>query len=78
MTLWAGGDMTRRVRKTLPGVVLIPDLASTIGALQDWRAQAAATVTNGVTHRAPAKPGGHACTHRVSPRLNWATRRRRW
>ena len=41
--LWAGGEMTRRVRKTLPGVVLIPDLASTIGALRSWR-----------THRVPA------------------------
>ncbi len=38
VTLWAGGEMTRRVRKTLPGVVLIPDLASTIGALKSWRA----------------------------------------
>lgn len=38
VTLWAGGEMTRRVRKTLPGVVLIPDLASTIAALRAWRA----------------------------------------
>jgi methanogenic corrinoid protein MtbC1 len=37
MTLWAGGEMTRRVRKTLPGVVLIPDIAATIGALKSWR-----------------------------------------
>ncbi len=37
-TLWAGGEMTRRVRKTLPGVVLIPDLAASIGALKSWRA----------------------------------------
>jgi methylmalonyl-CoA mutase cobalamin-binding subunit len=37
-TLWAGGEMTRRVRKTLPGVVLIPDLASAMGALKSWRA----------------------------------------
>jgi len=43
VTLWAGGEMTRRVRKTLPGVVLIPDLASTIAALRSWR-----------THRVPA------------------------
>lgn len=43
VTLWAGGEMTRRVRKTLPGIVLIPDLASTIGALRSWRA-----------HRVPA------------------------
>ena len=38
VTLWAGGEMTRRVRKTLPGVVLIPDLASTIAALRSFRA----------------------------------------
>ena len=30
--------MTRRVRKTIPGVVLIPDLASTVNALRSWRA----------------------------------------
>lgn len=36
-TLWAGGEMTRRVRKTLPGVVLIPDLAAMVGALKSWR-----------------------------------------
>ena len=29
--------MTRRVRKTLPGVVLIPDLPAIIGALKSWR-----------------------------------------
>jgi hypothetical protein len=37
--------MTRRVRKTMPGVVLIPDLGASIGALKSWRthwAQAAA------------------------------------
>ncbi len=38
VTLWAGGEMTRRVRKTLPGVVLIPELASVLGALKSWRA----------------------------------------
>ena len=37
-TLWAGGEMTRRVRKTMPGVVLIPDLASITSALRSWRA----------------------------------------
>jgi len=37
VTLWAGGEMTRRVRKTMPGVVLIPDLAATTGALKSWR-----------------------------------------
>ena len=38
VTVWAGGDMTRRIRKTIPGMVLIPDLASTIAALRSWRA----------------------------------------
>lgn len=38
VTIWAGGEMTRRVRKTLPGVVLIPDLASAVNALRSWRA----------------------------------------
>lgn len=37
VTVWAGGEMTRRVRKTMQGVVLIPDLASTINALRSWR-----------------------------------------
>ena len=36
--LWAGGEMTRRVRKTLPGVLLIPDLSAVTGALKTWRA----------------------------------------
>jgi DNA-binding transcriptional MerR regulator/methylmalonyl-CoA mutase cobalamin-binding subunit len=40
VTLWAGGEMTARVRKTLPGVVLIPDLAASLGALRGWRAHA--------------------------------------
>ncbi len=39
ITIWAGGEMTRRVRRTMPGIVLIPDLASTIGALRSWRSQ---------------------------------------
>jgi DNA-binding transcriptional MerR regulator/methylmalonyl-CoA mutase cobalamin-binding subunit len=37
VTLWAGGEMTRRVRKTMTGIVLIPDLASTLNALRTWR-----------------------------------------
>jgi methylmalonyl-CoA mutase cobalamin-binding subunit len=35
--VWAGGEMTRRIRKTLPGVVLIPDLAAAVNALRSWR-----------------------------------------
>ena len=42
VTIWAGGEMTRRVRRTIPGIVLIPDLASAIQALRSWR-----------THRVP-------------------------
>lgn len=38
VTIWAGGEMTRRVRKTIPGMVLIPELAATIPALRSWKA----------------------------------------
>jgi hypothetical protein len=31
--------MTRRVRKLLPGVVLVPDIAATPAALTAWRTQ---------------------------------------
>jgi DNA-binding transcriptional MerR regulator/methylmalonyl-CoA mutase cobalamin-binding subunit len=37
IALWAGGEMTRRVRKTLPGVLLLPELGGAIAALRDWR-----------------------------------------
>jgi DNA-binding transcriptional MerR regulator/methylmalonyl-CoA mutase cobalamin-binding subunit len=37
IAVWAGGEMTRRVRKTLPGVALVPDLSGTLGALKAWR-----------------------------------------
>ena len=37
VTLWAGGEMTRRVRKTMTGTVLIADLAGTLNALRAWR-----------------------------------------
>jgi DNA-binding transcriptional MerR regulator/methylmalonyl-CoA mutase cobalamin-binding subunit len=47
ITLWAGGEMTRRVRKTLPGVVLIPDLPAAIGALKSWRAHQPAARESG-------------------------------
>jgi DNA-binding transcriptional MerR regulator/methylmalonyl-CoA mutase cobalamin-binding subunit len=35
--IWAGGEMTRRVRKTLRGIVLIPDLGASVNALRSWR-----------------------------------------
>ena len=44
VTLWAGGEMTRRVRRTLPGVLLIPELVGTIAALKTWRARNAEPV----------------------------------
>jgi hypothetical protein len=37
IALWAGGEMTRRIRKSLPGVVLLPDLAGAVPALKTWR-----------------------------------------
>lgn len=39
--LWAGGDMTRRLRKSLPGVRLIGDLAEVGPALKAWRTESA-------------------------------------
>lgn len=38
VAIWAGGEMTRRIRKTMPGVVLVADLGSALGALRSWRA----------------------------------------
>ena len=38
VALWAGGEMTRRIRKTLPGVLLIADLGGVVAALRSWRA----------------------------------------
>src|SRR3989442_4573801 len=35
--IWAGGEMTRRIRKTLHGVVLLPDLPASVNALRSWR-----------------------------------------
>jgi len=42
VAIWAGGEMTRRIRKTLPGVLLIADIGGTVGALKAWRALAGA------------------------------------
>ena len=38
-SLWAGGELTRRIRKSLPGVTLVADLSAAITALKTWRAQ---------------------------------------
>jgi DNA-binding transcriptional MerR regulator/methylmalonyl-CoA mutase cobalamin-binding subunit len=40
VALWAGGDMTRRLRKSLPGVLLVPDLGDTVSALKNRRVDA--------------------------------------
>jgi MerR family transcriptional regulator, light-induced transcriptional regulator len=40
VALWAGGEMTRRLRKSLPGVLLVPDLAETVAALKTRRIDA--------------------------------------
>jgi len=37
VTLWVGGELTRRVRRVPPGVTLIPDLAASLDALASWR-----------------------------------------
>ena len=37
IALWAGGEMTRRIRKALPGVTLVPDIAATTATLKAWR-----------------------------------------
>lgn len=41
--LWAGGEMTRRLRKALPGVRLIAELAEAGAALKAWRAESSET-----------------------------------
>jgi methanogenic corrinoid protein MtbC1 len=43
IALWAGGELTRRIRAKLPGVVLVPELAAALPALAEWRARAAAS-----------------------------------
>ena len=39
VALWAGGEVTRRLRKSLPGVQLIPEIGDTLSALKSWRAE---------------------------------------
>ena len=45
IALWAGGEMTRRLRKSLPGIVLLPELADAVPALKNRRADADAAST---------------------------------
>jgi methanogenic corrinoid protein MtbC1 len=37
VALWAGGEMTRRVRKHLPGVQIIHEIGDTLSVLKSWR-----------------------------------------
>ena len=39
VALWAGGEITRRLRKSLPGVQLFADIGDTLVALKNWRAE---------------------------------------
>jgi len=39
LALWAGGEVTRRLRKSLPGVQLIAEIGDTLIALKNWRAE---------------------------------------
>jgi DNA-binding transcriptional MerR regulator/methylmalonyl-CoA mutase cobalamin-binding subunit len=41
VALWAGGEMTRRLRKALPGVLLIPELGDLVSTLKNRRTEAA-------------------------------------
>jgi len=38
VALWAGGEMTRRLRKHLSGVQIIHEIGDTLSALKSWRA----------------------------------------
>ena len=69
VTLWAGGEMTRRVRKTMPGVVLIPDLASTVNALRSWRSHWVPQASSGTSAVGPPdrRPVGVGAHQRCAP-----------
>jgi DNA-binding transcriptional MerR regulator/methylmalonyl-CoA mutase cobalamin-binding subunit len=43
VALWAGGEVTRRLRKTLSGVQIIAEIADTLSALKNWRAESGQT-----------------------------------
>lgn len=40
VSLWAGGEVTRRLRKNLPGVAVIAEIGDVLGALKSWRTEA--------------------------------------
>ena len=39
VALWAGGEVTRRLRKSLPGVQVLPEITDALTALKTWRAE---------------------------------------
>ena len=41
IAIWAGGDLTHRIHKSLPGVDLIPALGGALTALEGWRSRGA-------------------------------------
>jgi len=41
VALWAGGDATRRLRRTPAGVRIVPEIGDTLSALASWRAETA-------------------------------------
>ncbi|HEY6824450.1 MAG TPA: MerR family transcriptional regulator [Steroidobacteraceae bacterium] len=43
VVLWAGGAITRRLRRTPAGVRLLPDIADVLPALQAWRTEPGAS-----------------------------------
>jgi len=43
IALWAGGEMTRRLRKSLPDILLFPDLADAPAALRARRPDSGAS-----------------------------------
>jgi DNA-binding transcriptional MerR regulator/methylmalonyl-CoA mutase cobalamin-binding subunit len=43
VALWAGGEVTRRLRKTLSGVQIIAEIADASSALKNWRAESGQT-----------------------------------
>jgi methanogenic corrinoid protein MtbC1 len=45
VALWAGGEVTRRLRKTPSGVRLLPEIADALPALSAWRADAGSSST---------------------------------
>jgi MerR family transcriptional regulator, light-induced transcriptional regulator len=49
VALWAGGEMTRRLRKSLPGVLLLPDLGDAVPALKIRRAEPASDAARQVS-----------------------------